>query len=157
MSMGEPQRDSERKGVASFKSGHESVPADEEQVMMTINPTMGRLVRVVKIDKAGKHEEITEEDWSKLVGKDEVDEIESALEEAFEAGVAAGLGEEYEEDQTYEDAEDRDIRQILIGGLLRRSIRRRILQRLVMSRLLRSDSSKAAFSNRPKSPPQKGG
>src|SRR6478672_10299077 len=137
MSMGEPQRESERKGVTSFKAGAEAVgTAEEEQLSVTINPTMGRIVKVEKVDKAGKRQELAEEEWAKLVGEDEVEEIEGAIEEAFEAGVAGVLGEEYEDDEGYEDDEEKAVRRFLIGKLLRRSIRRRILQRLLLSRLL---------------------
>ena len=154
--MAEPQKESERKGVASFKSGTEAAAADDEQqVVVTISASMGRIVRVEKTDKGGKRHELGEEEWAKLVGEDEAEEIESALEEAFEAGVAVVLGEEYEADEAYEDDEERALRRVLLGGLLRRSTRRRILQRLVLSRLLRRDSSKAA-SNKAKSLHQKG-
>ena len=158
--MGEPQRESERKGVTSFKAGAEAVgTAEEEQLSVTINPTMGRIVKVEKVDKAGKRQELAEEEWAKLVGEDEVEEIEGAIEEAFEAGVAGVLGEEYEDDEGYEDDEEKAIRRFLIGKLLRRSIRRRILQRLLLSRLLRRGSSKSGFSNKTKNltPQQKGG
>jgi len=136
--MAEAQKDSERKGVASFKGGAEAVGAsEEEQVMVTINTPMGRIVKVERIDKAGKRQELAEEDWAKLVGEDEVEEIEAVLEEAFETGVAAVLGEEYDDDEAYEDDEEKALRRLLIAGLLRRRpVQRRILQRLLVSRLL---------------------
>jgi hypothetical protein len=151
--MAEPQKESERKGVASFKSGTETAGAaeEEQQIVVTINPTMGRIVKVEKTDKAGKRQELVEEEWAKLVGEDEVEEIESAVEEAFEAGVAVVLGEQYESDEAYEDDEERALRQLLLGGLLRRSTKRRILQRLVLSRLLRRGTPKAGLSNKAKS------
>ena len=137
MSMAEAQKD-ERKGVASFKGGADAVSApEEEQVLVTINAAIGKIVRVEKMDKAGKRQELSEEEWAKLVGDDEVETIEGALEEAFEAGVAALLGEEYEDDEMYEDDEEKAFRRLLIAGLLRRRpVQRRILQRLLVSRLL---------------------
>lgn len=152
--MAEPQRESERKGVASFKSGAEGSTAEEEQVMVTINAAMGGIVRVEKVDKAGKRQELMEEEWAKLVGEDEVDEIETALEEAFEAGIAVVLGDAYQDEEAeeaYEDDEERALRRLLVGGLLRRSIRRRILQRVLVSRLLRRNAVKTAVSNKTKS------
>jgi len=148
--MAETQKESERKGVASFKAGTEAVAAEEELVV-TINPTMGRIVKVEKTDKSGKRQELAEQEWANFVGEDEVDEIETALEDAFEAGVAGVLGEEYEVDgeEADEDDEERNLRRVLIGRLLRRSVRRRLLQRLVLGRLLRHGSSKG-FSNRQK-------
>ena len=149
--MAEPQRESERKGVTSFKAGAEGAAEEEQQVVVTINTAMGRIVRAEKVDKAGKRQELAEEEWARLVGEDEVGEIETALEEAFEAGIAVVLGDTYEEDEAYEDDEERSLRRLLIGGLLRRSIRRRILQRILLSRLLQRGSSKAGVSNKAKS------
>lgn len=156
--MAEPQRDSERKGVASFKGSEAAGAAEEEQLAVTINAAAGRIVKVEKVDKAGKRQELAEEEWAKLVGDDELEEVEGAVEEAFEAGVAAVLGEDYEDEEGYEDDEEKALRRVLIGGLLRRRIRRRILQRLLLSRLLRRGTTKAAFSNKTKSlSTQKGG
>jgi len=133
--MAEAHKESERKGVASFK-GAEAV--EEEQVVVTINAPIGKVVRVEKIDHAGKRHELADEEWEKLVGEDEVEEIEAALEEAFETGVAAVFGEKFEDDEEYEDDEEKAIRRLLIGGLLRRRpVQRRILQRLLVGRLLR--------------------
>ena len=150
--MAEPQRESERKGVASFKAGAEGSAAEEEQQLtVTINPAMGGIVRVERVDKAGKRQELMDEEWAKLVGEDEVDEIETALEEAFEAGIAVVLGDTYEEEEAYEDDEERALRRLLVGGLLRRSIRRRILQRVLIGRLLRRTTVKTALSHKAKS------
>src|SRR5262245_30574690 len=131
--MADAHKDTERKGVASFKAGPEAAgsPEEMEQLVVTINPAKRRIVKVEKIDKAGKHQELSEEECGKLVGEDEVEEIESALEEAFEAAVAGLLGDEYEADGEYEDEEDRAVRRFLISEILiRRSVRRRIMNRL---------------------------
>jgi len=142
--MAEAQKESERKGVANFKGGAEAVGASEEQVVVTINAPMGRIVKVERIDN-GKRHELAHDQWAKLIGDDEVEEIENALEEAFEAGIAAMLGEEYEDDEAYEDDEERDLRRALIAALLRRPpVQRRILQRVVVSRLLRRRFPKRA-------------
>lgn len=154
--MAETQRDSERKGVASFKAGSESagVPEEEQQVLVTINS--GRIVKVEKVDKSGKRQELAEEDLTKLAGEDELEEIESSLEESFEAGVAVALGEEYDVDEADEDEEEKSVRRLLLGGLLRRKVRQRILQRMVVGRLLHG-ASKAAVSTKAKNiPAQKG-
>ena len=88
----------------------------------------------VRLDKAGKRQELTEEECAKLAGQDEVEEIEAALEEAFEAGVAVVLGDEDAED--YDD-EERAFRQLLIGGFLERHpLRHRLLHQLLLRRLL---------------------
>lgn len=112
---------------------------ETEQMVLTIGATTGDVVKIEKIDKAGKRDEVSEEDCAKLAGEDEVEEIEAALEEAFEAGIAGALSEDDEDDL---DDEERAMRRLLIGGLLRRRpvltrLRRRSLRRLLLRRLLR--------------------
>jgi hypothetical protein len=134
--MAEPHRESGRKGVASFKQGAEPVESAEEieQLVVTFNAAMGEIVKVEKVDKAGKRQELTDEECAKLAGQDEVEEVEGALEEAFEAGVAVVLGDEDEED--YDD-EERAFRQLLIGGFLERHpLRHRLVHQLLLRRLL---------------------
>ena len=129
----------ESKGVSSFKAG----PEDEmKQLVVTINPAMGGIVKVEKIDKAGKHEELSEEECGRLVGEDEVEEIEAALDEAFEAAVVSVVGDQAEGE--YEDDEEKAIRRFLISDLLiPLAVRRRILHRLLLSRMLRRRVPKA--------------
>jgi hypothetical protein len=76
--MAEPHKESRRKGVASFKPGAEPVDSAEEieQLVVTFNAAMGEIVKVEKVDKAGKRQELTEEECAKLAGQDEVEEIE---------------------------------------------------------------------------------
>ena len=143
--MAEAQKESERKGVTSFKGGPEGGGASEqEQLLVTINTPMRKIVKVEKIDKAaGKRQELEEDEWAKLVGEDEEEDMEVAIEEAFEAGVAAVLGEEYEDEDADENDEERALRRFLIRGLLRRrAVQRRILQRVLVTRLLRRESIK---------------
>ena len=134
--MADAHRESERKGVSSFKGAAEE---GMEQLVVTINPAMGGIVKVEKIDKAGKHVELLEAECGRLVGEDEVEEIQAALEEAFEAAVMSvvGDGDRGEEEQE-DDDEEKALRRFLISDLLiPRAVRRRILHRLVLSRLLR--------------------
>jgi hypothetical protein len=136
--MAEPHKESERKGVASFKAGAESAEAEEmEQLVVTFNAAMGEIVKVERVDTTGKRQELAEEECAKLAGLDEVEEIEAALEEAFEAGAAVVLGEENEKDED-DDDDERALRQLLIGALLgRQPVWRRLRQRLLLHRLLR--------------------
>jgi hypothetical protein len=139
--MADPQKEAERKGVANFKAGLEAdgSPEEMEQLVVTINPAVRRIVKVEKVDKAGTHHELSSEECAKLVGQDEVEEIEAALEEAFEAGVDGVLGDEHEaEGDDEDDDEEKAIRRFLISDLLiGRSVRRRITHRLLLSRMLR--------------------
>ena len=133
--MADAHRESERKGVSNFKAGPEQ---EMEQLVVTINPAMGEIVMVEKIDKAGKHEKLSEEECGRLIGEDEVEEIQAVLDEAFAAGVVSVIGDEDQAEGEYEDHEEKIIRRFLISDLLiPRSVRRRILHRLLLSRLLR--------------------
>ena len=133
--MADAHRESERKGVSSFKSAPEE---EMKQLVVTINPAMGGIVKVEKIDKAGKHEELSDEECARLVGEDEVEEIQDTIDEAFEVGVMSVIGEEDQAERENEDEEDKAIRRFLINDLLiPRGVRRRILHRLLLSRMLR--------------------
>jgi len=133
--MADPYRESERKGVSSFKSAPEK---ELKQLVVTINPAMGGILKVEKIDKAGRHEELSDQEWARLVGEDEVDEIQDAIDEAFEAAVMSVIGEEDQTERENDDEEEKAIRRFLINDLLiPRAVRQRILHRLLFSRILR--------------------
>ena len=133
--MADAYKESERKGVSSFKAGPEQ---EIEQLVVTINPAMGGIVKVEKIDKAGNHQEFSEQECGKLFGEDEVEEIQGALDEAFEAAVASVIGDGDRAEEEYEDDEEKALRRFLISDLLiPRAVRRRILHRLLLSRMLR--------------------
>jgi hypothetical protein len=133
--MADAYRESERKGVSSFKSAPEE---EMKQLVVTINPAKGGIVKVEKIDNAGKREELSEEECARLIGGDEVEEIQDALDEAFEAAVLSVIGQEDQPEGEYEDEEEKAIRRFLISDLLiPRAVRQRILHRLLLSRLFR--------------------
>lgn len=134
-SMADANRESERKGVSSCKSAPEE---EMKQLVVTIDPAVGGIIKVETIDTAGKHEELSDEESARLVGEDEVEEIQDALEEAFEAAVMSVIGEEDQTERENEDEEEKAIRRFLINDLLiPRAVRRRILHRILLSRLLR--------------------
>jgi hypothetical protein len=140
-SMANAYKESERKGVSSFKAGPEEEMA---QLVVTINPARGGIVKVEKIDKAGNHQELSEQECGKLLGEDEVEEIQAALDEAFEAAVVSVIGDGDQAEEEYEDDDEKAIRRFLISDLLiPRAVRRRILHRLMLSRMLRRRFSKA--------------
>ena len=125
------------------------------QLVVTINPAMGGIVKVEKIDKAGKHEELSDEECARLVGEDEVDEIQDTIEEAFEAAVMSVIGEEKQAERENEDEEEKAIRRFLINDLLiPRAIGRRILHRLLLSRLLRRRLSNGQQQQQIRNSPQ---
>jgi hypothetical protein len=66
-------------------------------MVVTIRATTGDVVKIEKLDKAGKRDELSEEECARLAGADEHEEIEAALEAAFEAGIAGALSEDDED------------------------------------------------------------
>ena len=138
--MPEPAETSRERESATSRREPRIAPAEEtEQLVLTVSGPARRIVKIEKVDKAGKREELSDEQAAELAGDDEVEEIEAGLEEAFEAGVVATLGEE--EDDA-EDEEEKAIQRVLIGRLVGqhpglRGLRRQFLRRLVLRRLLR--------------------
>ncbi len=75
-----------------------------------------------------------------LAGKQNHDEIEAALDEAFEAGIFSVLDPEGEDEAPEQSTEEMDLRRVLlkfiIGREVRRRLQQRIAQRLVLARAL---------------------
>ena len=137
--MAEPHRESGRKGVASFKAWIRSYRLGRRD--RTVGGDVQR--REGRNRQAGKSRQGREARGThggglrKLAGEDEVEEIEAALGQAFEAGVALVLGDEKEESSEDDDEEESAFRQLLIGALLKRDpVRSRLLHQLLLRRLL---------------------
>ena len=129
----------DRESAASRREPSRFGSADEtEQLVLTISSATGDILKIEKVDKAGKREELSDERSAELAGDDEIEEIEAGLEEAFEAGLSAALGED---DEDVED-DGQAIERLLIGQLIGRraglrALRRRFVHRLLLRRLLR--------------------
>ena len=138
--MAEPvESGRERESAASRREPSRLGSADEtEQLVLTVSTATGDILKIEKVDKAGKREELSDAQSAELAGDDEIEEIEAGLEEAFEAGLAAALGED--DDDVEDDGEA--IQRLLIGQLIGRraglrGLRRRFMHRLLLRRLLR--------------------
>lgn len=120
-------------------------PNETEQLVVTIKAGSHEIVKVEKVDQAGERQELLEQECAKLAGEDELEEIEIALEAAFEAGVTSVLDEdEQEDDEAEEDDEERTLRQLLMADILGHKgrsvvnqLRGWFIRRLVLRRLLR--------------------
>ena len=134
------KRESGESPASKSQAARPTATEETRQMVVTIGATTGEVVKVEKIDKTGKRDELSEKECAKLAGEDEVDEIEAALEEAFEVGIEGALSEDDESEDL--DDEEQALRRLLIGGLLRRRpvlgrLRRQSVQRLLLRRLLR--------------------
>ena len=114
-----------------------------EQLIVTRRAD-GEILSVVKVDASGLRGELSEEDCGQIAGEDEIDEISSALDAAFEAGFVEAFDESDADIQQAEDTGDDPVleRLILLRLLGRRIggvnvLRRNMLQRLLLRRLIR--------------------
>ena len=109
-----------------------------EQIVFTMRAPSGEVVKVEKVDAGGNRHELSREDISGLVGKNEVNEIEDALDEAFEAGICSLLdpsGEVEENPETEDElAFRRELLTLVVGAGVRRRLQQRIVQRVILSR-----------------------
>jgi hypothetical protein len=123
---------------------------ETEQIVVTVSPQRGEILKVEKIERPGHRRELTEEEFAALAGEDEEEELEAAVEEAYTAGVLDALGEEDEE----EDEEETALRQFILGRAVGRQLLRRGLRRLILHRALRrvleGQKAKAKKSERQK-------
>ena len=116
--------------------------ADNEtkQVIFTLNAATGAIIRVEMIDPDGKRHEVPKGEVEALAGKDNLHEIETALDDAFEAGISSVLeptGEGASQREAEEETEeDRELRKVLLTRLIRRDVRRRLQHRLVQRLML---------------------
>ena len=126
----------ERPGGRSVEDAKET-----EQLILTLNAATHEAVEIEKLDKAGQRHQLSERDCAELTGDDEIDDFLGAVQEAYEAGIAEGLGAEDGEDEADEEVVLWDLlllRRRFVGSqLLRRGLRRSLLRRLLLRRLLR--------------------
>lgn len=114
---------------------------DIQQLIFTLDVGTGGVVKIDKVDSAGKRHEMPREEAMALAGKDNLHEIEAALDEAFEAGISSVLAPAGDDGPDEETEEEMQLRRVLLTGIIgrdvRRRLQRRLVQRLVLSRTLR--------------------
>jgi hypothetical protein len=138
--MVEPRKPPRRAGTkeSSADAPQPAPPETIEQIVLTLSATTHEVVNVERVDRDGRRHALSEQEYAALAG-DDVEELISAAQEAFEAGIAEGLGAEEEQDDVDED--------IVLWQLLGRQttarrafpgdLRRVLLRRLLLRRLLR--------------------
>ena len=124
------------------QSSYGEVPTSAQgQLIFTRDSASGAITRIEKVDDRGLTNDLTQDECLQIAGEDEVEELNAALDAAFEAGMLDVLGE----DDSEETAESYPIleRLILLRILTRRSgrdlseLRRDMMRRLVLRRLVR--------------------
>jgi hypothetical protein len=120
-----------------------STPATTEQFVITRNAQTGDVMSIESIDSSGRRSALSEAALGSIAGEDEFEELEAALNEAFEAGVSM-LFEEAD-DENGSDSVDRTalLRALVLALAGRQAIRRfgrarrTMFQKLVLRRLVR--------------------
>ena len=114
-------------------SSKASIGDEAEQLVLTLNPPKGEVVKVERVDRNGHRRELSEEEIGGLAGTDDLEDLEAALEEAYGGGILDALGEEDED----EDEEETALRRLILARLLGRRVVRQRLRGLVVRRALR--------------------
>ena len=104
---------------------------ETKQLIFTLNAATGAIITIEIVDTDGKRKEIPREETVALAGKDNLHEIEAALDEAFEAGISSVFEPTDDEEPSDETEEEKELRRVLLMHLIGRNVRRRLQHRLV--------------------------
>ena len=114
---------------------------ETEQLIFTLSVPTGAVVKIEKVDPAGKRNDITKDQTVALAGRRNLHEIEVALDEAFEAGISSVLDPGNDDEEPDESEEEVKLRRVLLTGIIGQAVRRRLqrqlVQRLILSQTLR--------------------
>lgn len=115
--------------------------SETKQLIFTLNAATGAITRIEIVDPAGKRKDIPREETVALAGRDNLHEIEDALDEAFEAGISSVFEPADDDELGDETEEEKELRRVLLMHLIGRNVRRRLqhrlVQRLILSRTLK--------------------
>jgi hypothetical protein len=139
-----PARENSEKASSHAQEHHggRRVRAAEEtaELVFTVNANTGAIVKVEKIDSHRSRAEITNEELIALADKDSLHDIETVLDEAYEAGISSVLEPEGGEGSDSISDDEVKLRHDLLTGIIGQGVRdrleRRLVQRLILSRAL---------------------
>jgi hypothetical protein len=101
----------------------------------TLDAETGKVVKVEKLDAAGKRRKVPDRQVKTLVAKERA-RFEGALEEAFEAGIDCVLGGDDTTSETEESEQDAELRHVLVAPLIEDSPASRLLKRQALDRAM---------------------
>jgi hypothetical protein len=134
------------------------------RISFTIDTASGRAVTVEVLDDAGGRRELTAEEKIGLAKAGASDSLVDILEQTFEAGITAVLGEDGREEEEAESEDGANLRHLILRPMIARSAVKRFLKRDVLVRAIIgglaqevaqpdiSDTEAAAAPTRPASP-----
>lgn len=131
------------RGSAGAKTATGTPPVTD-QLVLTRDVATGDITNLEYVSPSGQRTEMSDDLVRKIAGGDEIAELESALDEAFDAGVDMLLGETTEDDGDYSDIDRQALVRLLLvplvgGPTVRRirRVRRKLFHQLVLRRLVR--------------------
>jgi hypothetical protein len=127
-------RSADKKSSAQKSSADISEPHPDDLLTVTIDTKTGQIIKVEGTNGGRAHHELSDEEKASLAKKTGRATLEAIIEEAFEAGIACGLGEEADEDEPVESEKDANIRHLLLRPLIENSAVKRLMRRDVLSR-----------------------
>src|SRR6516165_7677807 len=123
-------KNSERKSSADTSEPHPDL------LTVTIDTKTGQIVKIEGANSTRAQHELSDEEKASLAKKTGRATLEAIIEEAFEAGIACGLGEEADEDEPVESEKDANLRHLLLRPLIENSAAKRLMRRDVLSRAI---------------------
>jgi len=103
--------------------------SETRQIVVTLHASNGGVIKVESLDEDGERTEVSEKEFAVLAGEDELDYLETALEEAYAAGVGDAIDESVGADDEDEEYENSILREVAARELLRSGVRRLIWRR----------------------------
>lgn len=90
-------------------------------LVFTIDAKSGQIVKFESVDDAGVNHPVSKTDWLDMVKQGKDTDVEKLLEDAFEAGIACGVGDESAPQEEFDSEEDAHLRRMLLKPLFERS------------------------------------
>ena len=127
-----------KKGSGPKSSAHtsEPVPDNSDLLTVTIDANTGQIVKIERVNGPDALHELSAEEKANLAKEAGRVTLEAIIEQAFEAGLAYGLGDEGDEDDPMESEKDANLRHLLLRPLIENSAAKRLIRRDVLSRAI---------------------
>jgi len=128
-------RSPDKKNSARKSSADTSEPLSHPDLLtVTIDTKTGQIIKIEGANGTRAQHELSDEEKASLAKKMGKATLEAIIEEAFEAGVACGLGEGVDEDEPVESEKDANLRHLLLRPLIENSAAKRLMRREVLHR-----------------------
>jgi hypothetical protein len=118
------------------KSSDDTSEPHPDLLTVTIDTKTGQIIKIEGANGTRARHELSDEEKASLAKKAGRATLEAIIEEAFEAGIACGLGEEADEDEPVESEKDANLRHLLLRPLIENSAAKRLMRRDVLSRAI---------------------